>query len=131
VVVTGASGGLAMAAIQIARHSGARVIAVTTSSGKVERLKAVGADEVIVSGDGTFGEEVRRLTGGVGAELEVEWEIHGVQSASRDDLHEILHFMHRTGLTPTIWKTMPLDQATEAHRQLANREAVGRIIVTL
>ena len=90
-VLTGASGGLGMAAIQIARHSGARVIAITTSPGKVERLKAVGADEVIVSGEGTFGEDVRKLTGGMTADLVVEWEIHGVQSASRDDLHEILH----------------------------------------
>ncbi len=172
VLVTGASGGLGMAAIQIARKCGARTIAITASLSKAERVKAAGADEVIVNGDGTFGDEVRRLTDGAGTDLVVEtvggpafagslrslarggryvivgelhgkpvqmnlaliilkeWEIYGVQSASRDDLHEILHFMHRTGLTPTIWKTMPLAQAAEAHCQLANREAVGRIILT-
>lgn len=172
VVVTGASGGLGMATIQIARASGARTIGITTSSEKAERLKALGADEVIVNRDGTFGDEVRRLTDGIGADLVVEtvgaavfpgplrslarggryvvigeltgkpveinlalvilkeWEIYGVESASRDDLHEILHFMRRTGITPTIWKTLPLDQAAEAHRLLSNREVVGRIILT-
>jgi len=59
-----------------------------------------------------------------------EWEIYGVESASREDLNEILHFMHRTALQPTIWKTMPLDGAAEAHRLLTNREVVGRIILT-
>lgn len=172
VVVTGASGGLGMAAIQIARFSGARTIGITTSPEKAERLKALGADEVIVNRDGTFGDEVRKLTGGLGADLVVEtvggavfpgplrslarggryviigelygkpveinlalvilkeWEIYGVESASRDDLNEILHFMQRTRLTPTIWKTMPLEAAAEAHRQLTNREAVGRIVLT-
>ncbi len=172
VVVTGASGGLGMAAIQIAGRCGARTIAITTSPAKAEQLKALGADEVIVNGDGTFGDEVRRLTDGIGADLVVEtvggavfpgplrslarggryavigelygkpveinlalvilkeWEIYGVESASRDDLNEILHFMHRTRLTPTIWKTMPLEAAAEAHRLLTNREVVGRIILT-
>jgi acryloyl-coenzyme A reductase len=172
VVVTGASGGLGMAAIQIARKCGARTIAITTSPSKAERVKAAGADEVIVNGDGTFGDDVRKLTGGMGADLVVEtvggavfsgslrslarggryvilgelhgkpvelnlalvilkvWEIYGVQSASRDDLEEILHFMHRTQLSPTIWKTMPLEAVAEAHRQLANREVVGRILLT-
>lgn len=172
VVVTGASGGLGMAAIQIARVSGARTIAITTSPEKAGRLKALGADEVIVNRDGTFGDEVRKLTGGMGADLVVEtvggavfpgplrslarggryvvigeltgkpveinlalvilkeWEIYGVESASRDDLNEILHFMHRSGLKPAIWKTMPLDAAAEAHRLLTNREVVGRIVLT-
>ncbi len=172
VVVTGASGGLGMAAIQIARFSGARTIAITSSPEKASRLKALGADEVIVNRDGTFGDDVRKLTEGIGADLVVEtvggavfpgplrslarggryvvigelsgkpveiklalvvlkeWEIYGVESASRDDLHEILHFMHRTGLRPAIWKKMPLEAAAEAHRLLANREVVGRIILT-
>jgi len=58
-----------------------------------------------------------------------EWEIYGVESASREDLNEILHFMQGTQLTPSIWKTMPLDAAAEAHRHLTNREVVGRIIL--
>jgi len=45
VLVTGASGGVASAAIQIARHIGARVFAVTTTD-NVERTRSLGADFV-------------------------------------------------------------------------------------
>jgi NADPH:quinone reductase-like Zn-dependent oxidoreductase len=45
VLVTGASGGVATAAVQLARHLGARVYAVTTGE-HVERVRALGADVV-------------------------------------------------------------------------------------
>jgi acryloyl-coenzyme A reductase len=171
VVITGASGGLGLAAIQILNRLGARSIAITSNASKVERLKELGADEVVVSPDGAFGDEVRRLTGGRGAELIVEligsptfhgslrslapggrmavigelhgkpveinlglliikeFELHGVQSASREDLKEILQFMHENRIEPVIWKSLPLEQAGEAHRELANREVIGRVVL--
>ena len=46
VLVTGASGGVGSAAVQLASARGARVIAVT-SPGKTEKLKALGADETL------------------------------------------------------------------------------------
>lgn len=45
VLITGASGGVASAAVQIARHAGARVFAVTTTE-NIERVRALGADIV-------------------------------------------------------------------------------------
>ncbi|MBI4410081.1 MAG: alcohol dehydrogenase catalytic domain-containing protein [Gemmatimonadetes bacterium] len=45
VLVTGASGGVSTAAIQIARHAGARVFAVTTTE-NVERVRQLGAQFV-------------------------------------------------------------------------------------
>jgi NADPH:quinone reductase-like Zn-dependent oxidoreductase len=45
VLITGASGGVATAAIQIARHLGARVYAVTTGA-NIDRVTALGADIV-------------------------------------------------------------------------------------
>lgn len=45
VLITGASGGVALAAIQIAKHIGARVYALTTTE-NVERVRSVGADVV-------------------------------------------------------------------------------------
>lgn len=45
VLITGASGGVASAAVQIAKHVGARVHAVTTTD-NVERVRALGADVV-------------------------------------------------------------------------------------
>jgi D-arabinose 1-dehydrogenase-like Zn-dependent alcohol dehydrogenase len=73
VLVTGASGGVGMHALQLVRYAGARVIAATTSPAKVELLKMAGAREVVVLGPGVrLQDEVRRLTGGRGAELALE-----------------------------------------------------------
>jgi NADPH:quinone reductase-like Zn-dependent oxidoreductase len=58
-----------------------------------------------------------------------EWELHGVESASRSELQEILQFMHETAIEPVIWKTYPLEQAAEAHRALANRDVIGRVLL--
>jgi len=64
VLITGASGGVGVAAIQIARALGARVIALTSNDGKSERLKQLGADEVVVSPTGEFHDAVRGKSGG-------------------------------------------------------------------
>jgi NADPH:quinone reductase-like Zn-dependent oxidoreductase len=47
VFIHGASGGVATAAIQLAKYLGATVIATTSSPAKVERAKQLGADNVI------------------------------------------------------------------------------------
>ncbi len=68
-VVTGAGGGLGTHGIQIARLMGARVLAVTASAEKIERLRELGAHEVLFSPDGEFHWEVLAQTGGQGAEV--------------------------------------------------------------
>lgn len=50
VVITGASGGVGSAAIQLAKRRGARVIAVAGAE-KAEQLRALGADRVIPRGE--------------------------------------------------------------------------------
>jgi len=72
VLITGASGGVGMQAVQLARLDGARVIAVTSGAGKQEALREAGADEVIVSPDLDFAGEVRRRCGGQGPDLALE-----------------------------------------------------------
>jgi len=62
-LIVGAGGGCGVAAIQIARHFGARVIALTGSSAKAERLRALGADEVLSYRDEDWPDQVRRITG--------------------------------------------------------------------
>jgi NADPH:quinone reductase-like Zn-dependent oxidoreductase len=71
VLITGASGGVGVSAIQIARALGARVLAVTSSESKRERLKQLGADETIVSPNSDFHEAVRKASGG-GVDVSLE-----------------------------------------------------------
>jgi NADPH:quinone reductase-like Zn-dependent oxidoreductase len=71
VLVIGASSGVGSAAIQIAKASGARVIAASSSDAKLARAKELGAD-VAVSSRGEFAREVKRLTGGRGVDVVFE-----------------------------------------------------------
>lgn len=72
VVITGASGGVGIHTIKLARLMGLRTIAVSSSSGKASRLREAGANEVIVSADFAFHKDVRALTGGEGADAVIE-----------------------------------------------------------
>ena len=59
VLVTGATGGVGLAALQSVKLLGARPWAVTSSAAKAERLKALGAEVVITDAGKTFHREVR------------------------------------------------------------------------
>jgi D-arabinose 1-dehydrogenase-like Zn-dependent alcohol dehydrogenase len=73
VVITGASGGVGIHGLELARLAGARTIAVTTNEAKVDALERAGASEVVVAKPGTrFQDEVKRLTGGPGADVVLE-----------------------------------------------------------
>ena len=73
VLVTGATGGVGVPSVQIAKACGARVIAVTRSAAKREFLVGIGADEVVIAGDGeNFAGEVRDLTDGEGVDIVVD-----------------------------------------------------------
>ena len=72
VLVTGASGGVGLPAIQLAKAAGARVIAVTGSDAKRDGLLAAGADSVVVARDNQFAADVRAISdGGVDVALEL------------------------------------------------------------
>ncbi len=71
-VLTQGSGGVSIFAIQFAKMIGCRVVATSSSESKLERLKAVGADEVINYVDNpAWGDVVKELTG-EGANLVIE-----------------------------------------------------------
>ncbi|WP_213453195.1 alcohol dehydrogenase catalytic domain-containing protein [Rhizomonospora bruguierae] len=72
VVITGASGGIGLHALSVARLLGARSIAVTSREGQARVLVEHGADEVIVAPDLRFARRVKELTGGVGADAVIE-----------------------------------------------------------
>ena len=63
VLIHGGAGGVGLAAIQIARWRGARVIATAGSPEKRSLLTSLGAEHVFDSRSGGFAEDVRRVTG--------------------------------------------------------------------
>jgi NADPH:quinone reductase-like Zn-dependent oxidoreductase len=71
VLVLAGGSGVGQAAIQLARHFGARVFA-TSAPSKADRTRALGAEEVFDHYAGDYSREVRRLTGGRGADIVVE-----------------------------------------------------------
>jgi len=75
VLVTGASGGVGMQVVQLARHDGATVIAVTSSQAKAAALREAGAHEVVVAADLQFARRVRERSGADG--VDVAFEIVG------------------------------------------------------
>jgi NADPH2:quinone reductase len=71
-VVTGAPSGVGVAAVQLGKYLGAKVIGISRSQQKLDKLKALGLDVGIVAtgGDG-FADKVLEVTGGKGANLGV------------------------------------------------------------
>lgn len=69
VLVTGASGGVSTAAIQIAKHIGATVFAVTAGPEKAARVRELGADHVIDRLESDFSKEVWKATDKRGVDM--------------------------------------------------------------
>ena len=72
VLIQAGGSGVGVAAIQIAKHLGARVITTAGSDEKCRRLHDLGADETINYTRQDFVQEVNRLTGGRGVDLVLE-----------------------------------------------------------
>lgn len=73
VLVLGASGGVGNGCVQIARNLGARVIAAAGDADKLERLRALGADDLINYRETDFSAEAWRLSGRKGVDLVVNF----------------------------------------------------------
>jgi NADPH:quinone reductase len=63
-LIHGASGGVGLAACDLARALGAKVIATTGSPAKAERIAALTRPEAVILAEGRFREQVAELTGG-------------------------------------------------------------------
>jgi NADPH2:quinone reductase len=68
-LVHGAAGGVGLAAVEIGRILGARVIATAGSDEKLKIAAEHGAQELIDYSDGEFKDRVKELTGGNGADV--------------------------------------------------------------
>ncbi len=69
VLVHGASGGVGLAACDLARALGAKVIASTGSADKAARIAALAAPQAVILAQGRFREQVAEITGGALADI--------------------------------------------------------------
>jgi len=87
-LVVGAGGGVAAAAIQLARLAGCRVIATSSSADKLEKARQAGADETIDYTAENTAKAVLALTDGAGVDIvidnvgEATWE-HSLRAVKR------------------------------------------------
>ncbi|UFW46846.1 MULTISPECIES: NADPH:quinone oxidoreductase family protein [Bradyrhizobium] len=182
VFVTGAAGGVGLAAVDLARHLGLRVIAGVGSDDKAALVRSYGAGDVInyrsedlrdrlksmTSGDGidvgfdnvggAIFEQMARLmkwggrlmpigfTGGVIPQVPMNlpllknYSIIGVfagawaekfphEAARMNDT--LMHLLAEGQIRPHIDRVLPLEEAGNAMRAVANRTVQGRIVLKI
>ena len=180
-LVLGAAGGVGLAAVEVGKLLGARVIAAASSAEKLVIAKEHGADELVNYSDGSLRDQVRELTDGKGADVVfdpvggdaftqsvrcIAWEgrILVVGFASGDipkvaanmilvknfsvigvvfgehsyrypeETHQRLAGLlaeYDTGrFNPRVMATYSLDNARDAIAELAERRAVGKVVLT-
>ncbi len=82
VLIVGASGGLGLHQIALAHLCGARVVAVTSSAGKVDALRTAGADDVVLAPDSQFAAQVWALTAKQGVSVALDNVVSGTLGES-------------------------------------------------
>lgn len=180
-LVTGATGGVGSAAVQLGKAAGARVIAAVGSQEKAAAAQEFGADEVIVYGEESLRDRMKELAPGgadvvydpVGGDVFLEtlrcvgWggrvlvvgfasgsipqapmnlpllkgsSIVGVfwgdfarrdPAANRANFDHIFQMMDEGAIDPPVSATFPLADAPDALSTLADRTAIGKVILTV
>jgi len=180
-LVLGAAGGVGIAAIEIAKAIGARVIAAASTPEKLALCKQVGADELVNYSEDDWRKKVEALTDGKGADVVYDsvggkysetalrataWRgrflvvgfangeipkialnltllkeraIMGVfwgAAMARDPAQHLAN-MKQLGewfaagkVKPVISERVSLNQAKDAIQRLANRQVMGKVVVT-
>jgi NADPH:quinone reductase-like Zn-dependent oxidoreductase len=150
-VLTQGSGGVSVFALQFARVLGSRVIATTSTAEKAERLKALGAAEVINYTETTDSDEkARELTDGRGVDCVVEIGgpgtiakslkalavgghvslIGSISVGSRADFEAMNRAIALHRLRPVIDRTFPFAEAKAAYRHFEGRGHFGKVVIT-
>lgn len=149
VLVYGASGAVGTAAVQLAKHDGARVVGVCGPD-NLDMVASLGADAVIdyTRQDVTVGDErydlifvavgdrvgppsrkrCRRILTPDGAYVAVD---HGRPAVSAEDLTVLTRLAEASQLTPVIDRRYPLAQLSEAHRYVERGHKKGNVVVNV
>jgi NADPH:quinone reductase-like Zn-dependent oxidoreductase len=188
-LVLGAAGGVGLAAVELGKAYGARVVAAVSSGAKAEAARAAGADATMIYATGPFGrDEAKALAaqfkdavGPDGADLiydpvggdyaepalrSIAWEgrylvigfpagipklplnltllkscdVRGVfwgAFAARDPKANAAHvrtlfrLWDEGRIAPRVSRTWPLAEGAQAIAQMAARQAIGKLVVTM
>ena len=111
VLVHGAAGGVGLAAVDMAKALGARVIAASASDDKLKAVQALYAPDAVVNVAGGFRDQVKAITGGHGADViydPVGGDVfdESVRCVAFDGRLLVIGFT--SGRIPTISANMPL-----------------------
>ncbi len=189
VLILGAAGGVGIAAIELCKAYGARVVAAVSSEAKGEVARKVGADDVVIYPKGEMDKAASKELAGAfkaacgpeGANIvydivggqysepalrSIAWEgkflvvgfpagiakmplnltllkscdICGVfwgaftarePEKFRAQVEELFALMKEGKIDPLVSETFPLERGGEAIAKLENREAVGKLVVTM
>jgi NADPH:quinone reductase len=181
-LVLGAAGGVGLAAIEIGKSLGARVIACASSADKLAVCREHGADATIDYASEDLRERVKALSEGRGVDVvydpvggaysepsfrSLAWRgrhlvvgfaageiprlplnlallkgasLVGVfwgdfarrePRAARESFAQLARWHDEGKLRPHVSQTLPLEQAPQAIRLLASRQAKGKVVVTM
>jgi NADPH2:quinone reductase len=159
ILIVGASSGVAIAGIQIAKFIGARVFASTTNPSKIDMIKAAGADEIY---NGQTGMDVvmehvgpatwetsmkavskygRIVTCGATTGPKVDLDLRmlfgrnvtlfGARMGTQRDFQEVCKTIFPGKIKPIIDKVFPLAEAKDAHLRMEEKKQVGKIILSV
>lgn len=111
VLVHGAAGGVGLAAVDLAKALGARVIATSASDDKLAKVRALYAPDAVVKVTGGFRDRVKEITGGHGADViydPVGGDVfdESVRCVAFDGRLLVIGFT--SGRIPTVSVNMPL-----------------------
>ena len=170
VFVPGATGGVGVAAVQLANALGARSVGTSSSASKLDRMTELGLDHAV---EGTDPDELREAVADVGpadavvnhlggeytqlgldalrrggrmavcgrtagrySEIDIPQlflqhkEVLGSTMGTQTELERLVGLVADGEFSPEIDETYSLDETAEAFRAMAERESVGKLVVT-
>src|ERR671910_699521 len=153
VLVWGIGGGVATAALAIAKALGARVLVTSSSDEKLTRAAELGADAVVNHATGEVAAAAKEVTGGAGIDVVVEhvggatsgpnppaqlhrvwWKqltIVGSTMGTRSDFEAAYALVRSGRAKPVIDRVYPLEAIREAHERLEAGEQLGKIVLAI
>lgn len=117
VLITGIGGGVALAALSLAKHLGCRVIVTSRAQDKLDRAKQLGADEAVLDDGADWSKAVRALTARRGVDVVIESLGGPIHAAC-------LRAMARGGRLVTCGCTIGATPATDLTRIFWNQLSV-------